>query len=324
MSKVRIALVGAGGWGWQHARVISQHPDAELCALVGRSPERTRARAGDFGVRHYLDIGEMLEKERPDLVSLCLPNKGHFDATIQVIRAGYPLFVEKPLTFDLAEADTLLEEAARRNLFFGINFNHRYAKAVQMAKQAIDAGDLGAMSFVTWRFGGQGGDCPEHENLIETQCHGFDMLEFLCGPIRSVFAEMTQTPAKLNSTMVIALQFANGAVGSLVGSYNSSYNYTDTHRVEINGDKARVLIEDTVRRYSFQRADRETAEVWQAGYFNDRDREFHRTFDFHFDEVVRSFRAGGEPPVHARAGRRAVDLAKASIESFNSGRRVAV
>ena len=46
--------------------------------------------------------------ESPDLVSLCLPNEDHFDTTLRVIEAGFPLLVEKPLVFDLAEADRLL------------------------------------------------------------------------------------------------------------------------------------------------------------------------------------------------------------------------
>ena len=71
-----------------------------------------------FGAGYYLDIQEMLDRERPDLVSLCLPNLGHFGPTLQVIETGYPLLVEKPLVFDLGEAETLLNEASRRCLFF--------------------------------------------------------------------------------------------------------------------------------------------------------------------------------------------------------------
>ncbi len=92
--------------------------------------------------------------------------------------------------------------------------------------------------------------------------------------------------------------------------------------VEVNGRDGRLLIEDTVRRYTFNKAGDETARVWQAGYFNDREREFHRLFDRHADAYLAAFRAGEEPPVHARAGRRALALAHAIIESFETGRRV--
>ena len=323
--QIKIALVGAGGWGRQHARIFAARPDVNFCAVAGRTAERTEARAREFGTRAYTDIGEMLARERPDLVSVCLPNEGHFLPTLQVIEAGFPLLVEKPLVFDLAEADMLLREAEARQLFFAVNFNHRYAKPVQMAKAAIDAGRLGSLMFATWRFGGEGGAGHPFGNLIETQCHGFDMLEWLCGPIQTVMAEMSDCalPGSFGD-MAIALKFECGAVGSLVGSYSSSYAYPDTHRVEVNGALGRVLIEDTVRRYSFQAAGSETAEVWLAGYFNDRDRAFERTFDAYMDALLAAFRAGQPPPVPALAGRRALRLALASIESFQSGTRVTV
>ncbi len=322
-ARIRVALVGAGGWGYQHARVFAARDDVELCAVAGRTEERTRARAEQFGMRCYLDIDEMLAAEKPDLVSLSLPNMSHYEPTLRVIGAGYPLLVEKPLVFDLTEAETLLREAEARNLFFAINFNHRYAQPVRLAKAAIEAGRLGELVFATWRFGGEGGwGGHPHANLIETQCHGFDMLEHLCGPIAAIQAEMTDITGAGFSTMALSLKFDKGAVGSLVGSYDSSYAYPATHRVEVNGTEGRILIEDTVKRYSFHRIGDERGETWEAGYFNDWDREFHRTFDTHVDALLAAFRHGGEPPIHARAGYRALALAFAAIESYETGRRV--
>ncbi|HEY3269182.1 MAG TPA: Gfo/Idh/MocA family oxidoreductase [Armatimonadota bacterium] len=324
MSTTRVALIGAGGWGYQHARVLSRHPNVELCAICGRTPERTRARSAEFGVAPYTDIDEMLRRERPDFVSLCLPNQGHFETTLHVIQAGIPLLVEKPLTFDLGEADTLLAEADRRGLFFAINFNHRYARPVRMAKEAIDAGRLGEIVFATWRFGGEGQSDHPHANLIETQCHGIDMLEHLCGAISTVMAQMTDMTGGGFRTLALALGFENGGVGAFAGSYDSSYAYRNTHALEVNGTKGRLLIADTVKRYTFQQAGIETAEVWEAGYFNDWDREFHRTFDMYLDAMIGAFRAGEPPPVPARAGRRALAIAEAAIRSHATGRRESV
>src|SRR5215216_259107 len=320
--KVKVALVGAGNWGWQHARIFAADPRVDFCAVAGRSLERSQARAKEFGVRYYLAVDEMLAKEQPDLVSLSLPNQGHFEATLQVIQAGFPLFVEKPFVFDLTEADTLLEEAEKRGLFFAINFNHRYAKPIQLASQAIQDGKLGDLVFATWRFGGEGPKGAPHANLIETQCHGLDMLEYLCGLIQSVMAQMTEKTGKGYTTLVLALQFENEAVGSLVGSYDSSYAYPKTHMVEINGTLGRVLIEDTVRKFVYHPMGSEMGETWQAGYFNDFDREFQRTFDKHWNAILAAFLAGEPPPIQARAGVRALQLAMASIESFETGKRV--
>src|SRR5215203_6269050 len=116
----------------------------------------------------------------------------------------------------------------------------------------------------------------------------------------------------------------NVTLGSLLGSYDSSYAYTNTHRLEINGTQGRITVEDTVRRYSFQASGSETAEVWQAGYFNDNDREFHHTFDRHPDALLAAFCRSEPPPVPAEAGHRALKLAHAAIASFTSGQRVAI
>lgn len=323
---LRVAVVGTGWWGEQHARVFTERQDTELCAIVGRTPERTEHRAAQFGTTPYFAIDQMLDRAQPDLISVCLPNLDHFVPTLELLQAGTPLLVEKPLTFELAEADALLAEAARQGTFFAINFNHRYAKPVRLARAALRDGRVGEPIFATWRFAGEGwsGHHP-HANLIETQCHGFDLLEHLCGPITSVSAEMTDAGGDAGpGTVVVALQFANGAVGSLVGSYRSSYAYPGTQHLEINGALGRVIVEDTVKRYTFQSSGNDTREVWEAGYFDDRNRTFVQTFDAHVHALLNSLRSGEQPPVPAHAGRRALSLALAAIESATSGQRVLV
>jgi predicted dehydrogenase len=323
--RIRVALVGAGEWGRQHARVFGSRPDVELCAVAGRTPERTAARAAEWGIRAYTSIATMIDQERPSLVSVSLPSESHFEPTLEVIQAGQALLVEKPLVFELGQAQRLLDEAARRDLFFAINFNHRYAEPVRRLKSAIDEGQLGEVVFATWRFGGDPGTSRHpHANLIETQCHGLDMLEYLCGPIASVMAQMTNKTQGTYTTLAVALEFARGAVGTLVGTYDSSYAYPGTHQLEVNGTRGRALVEDTVKRLTLSRAGDETRTVWEAGYFNDVDREFHRTFDKHVDHLLPALHDGSDPPIHARAGRRTLLLAEAIIQSFEGGNRVAV
>ena len=322
---LRIAVVGAGGWGAQHARIFSRRPDTTLCAIVGRTAERTAARAAEYGTTPYLDLDEMLDAEQPDLVTVCLPNEGHFEPTLQLIRRGVPLLVEKPLVFDLGEADTLLAEAASRDLFFAINFNHRFAEPILRAKAAIDAGEIGTPVFATWRFGGEANHgTSRHANLIETQCHGFDMLEHLVAPIDSIAAHMTDMTYGDWSTVALSLGFDGGAVGTMLGSYDSSYAYPDSQLIEINGTEGRLVVHDTVRELVIQRAGDPVERRWRAGYFDDEARNFAGTFDRHVDRILAAFRAGEEPPVHARAGRRALALAQAAIESHESGRTVKV
>ena len=320
---LRVAVVGAGGWGEQHARIFSRRSDTDLVAVVGRNRERTDARAAAYGTRGFTDLGAMLDTVQPELVTVCLPNEEHFEVTRQLLERGTPLLVEKPLVFSLAEADELLGLADENNVFFGINFNHRFAEPVQRALAAIESGQLGDPVFATWRFGGEAnrGESP-HANLIETQCHGLDLLELLFGPTSSVMAQMTDKTYGAYSTIAVALEFANGAVGTLLGSYDSSYAYPDSQLVELGGSLGRAVIHDTVRSLSIQMVGDEVAHVWQAGYFNDEARSFAGTFDRHVDRLIPALRAGAPPPVPAAAGRRALELADAIIRSHATGTRV--
>ena len=108
----------------------------------------------------------------------------------------------------------------------------------------------------------------------------------------------------------------------MLGSYDSSYAYPDSQRVEVNGTAGRLVIHDTVRELTISRAGDEVESRWRAGYFDDEARYFAGTFDRHVEAVLAALRAGAEPPVHARAGRRALALAHAVIASHESGTRV--
>jgi predicted dehydrogenase len=112
-------------------------------------------------------------------------------------------------------------------------------------------------------------------------------------------AQMTNKTQGAYSTLAVALEFASGAVGSLVGSYDSSYAYPVTHLLEINDTNGRLLVQETVKRLDISQAGDETRQVWEAGYFIDVDREFHRTFDKYADALLGALRAGDEPPVRA-------------------------
>jgi predicted dehydrogenase len=323
-TRLRVAVVGTGAWGEQHARIFGRRDDTELVGVLGRNRDRAAARAAAYGTAAFTDLETMLDQTSPDLVSVCLPNEGHFEVTSRLVATGVNLLVEKPLVFDLTEADLLLGGAERSGSFFAINFNHRYAEPVLRLRTAVDSGELGDLVFVTWRFGGEAnhGTSP-HANLIETQCHGFDLLEHLMGPISSVAAQMTDKTYGAYSTVAIALQFASGAVGTMLGTYDSSYAYPDSQVLEVNGTAGRATVHDTVKRLVLSRAGDETHQVWEPGYFDDEARAFHATFDRHVDAVLVALREGTPPPIHAAAGRRALFLAQATIESFVTGRRVA-
>ena len=322
---IKVAVIGTGGWGEQHARIFSRRPDTDLVAVVGRDEQRAAARAEAYGTEAFTDIDTMMRIAKPDLVTVCLPNEGHFAPTLQLLQHGVPLLVEKPLVFDLDEADELLRVAEENAVFFAINFNHRFAEPFLRAKAAIAAGEIGTPVFATWRFGGEANHgTSRHANLIETQCHGFDMLEHLVGSIDSIGAHMTDMTYGDWSTVALSLGFEGGAVGTMLGSYDSSYAYPDSQLLEVNGTEGRLVVHDTVRELVLQKAGDPVERRWRAGYFDDESRDFHGTFDRHVELLLAALRRGDEPPIHARAGRRALQLATAAIRSHESNAIVAV
>ena len=155
--RVRVAVVGTGEWwGREHARVFAARADVELCAIVGRTAAKTERRAAEFATRPYIDLDEMLDEQRArSRVACACRTRVTSTPRCSVIEAGVPLLVEKPLVFDLEEADSLLPRPPQRELFFAINFNHRYARAVQLARGRDRVRHARRRwSFATWRFGG--------------------------------------------------------------------------------------------------------------------------------------------------------------------------
>lgn len=321
MTRLRIALVGSGHWGRHHARIYASRVDTTLCAIVGRS-ERSRAAATAHQTAFYDDVARMLTVEQPDLVAVALPYLQQAAVTRRVLQAGFPVFTEKPLATSVTEGRELVALAAERRLFFAINFNHRYAKPFQLARQAIQTGRLGELTCAVWRFGGNWDPGHPYGTLIESLCHGFDMLEHLVGPVNSVMCTMTDKTGAGFRSVALSLGFANQAVASVLGTYDSSFEYPRSHYFELNGTQGRLLVDDTFRRYTFNERGQETSEVWEAGIFNDGARQFGRMMDAHVDELVPAFAAGKPAPVPASCGLRALAIAEAAIESHRTGRRV--
>ncbi len=326
-NRIRVCIVGSGNWGYQHARAFSARDDVEIAGIFGRTRERTEKRASAFHTRAYLDIDEMLDTERPDLVSVCLPALDTFEPTLKIIRKGYPLLVEKPLSYDLQSARTLIDEADRRDLFFAIDFEQKYSIPCTMAKERILNGDLGKLVYSNWRFGhGWSGKMKHpYTNLIEAQCHGINLLESMVGRITDVYSLMSDNGGRDSfSSFTVGLRYENGAIGSFLGTMDANEYNRLSQLIEIGGTDGRILIEDNVRRFSFQTTHVHTEEVWQAGFFKDDERSFNHDLDLYLEDMLRAFKNGEEPPVHAREGLRALEIAYAAIESFNEGKIVHV
>lgn len=322
---VKVAIIGTGQWGLQHAKIFSELENVTMCAIVGRNLEKVKIRANLFKVPYYLDVTEMIKKEHPDLVSVCVPSDEMFCITKRLMEEEIPILIEKPITYDLEQAEQLINMSGKRNLFCGVNFIHRYSKPVQMAYDSIQKGELGNIVYFDWKMG-QYGSCKQkrYGNLIETQCHGLDLVEFICGSISTVFCEMTDVTNKGYTTLTASLKLENGAVGSFLGTYDSIETYHPSQYLEICGRLGRVKIEDFVGKYSIQKFGSESEEIWTPGMMNEEDRFVVSSFRRHIKEVVENLRERKKPPISIECGYRSLYLAHKMIESFEMGKRVNV
>jgi len=106
---IKVCVIGGGAFGTNHLRAFKQMErkgEVKLLALADVNEEILKKQYEDFGVKGYTDFHKMLDKEKPDAVSIATPDHLHKEIALEVIERGLPLLVEKPL--DLAQ-DVLTE-----------------------------------------------------------------------------------------------------------------------------------------------------------------------------------------------------------------------
>lgn len=145
---VRVALVGYGYWGPNLARNFHQLEDAELAYVVDANPAVLAKAQRLYGCATATNYAAVLDDPAVDAVVIATPARTHFALAQGALLAGKHVFVEKPLTMDLAEgrALTALAEELGRVLMVGHVFE--FNPAVRYIKQAIDCGDLGELLYL--------------------------------------------------------------------------------------------------------------------------------------------------------------------------------
>jgi predicted dehydrogenase len=141
---LNFAVLGVGGIGADHIVSIRQHPDARVVALAEVSPERGREAAERFGIPTLVqDYRELLARDEIDAVSIALPNYLHASVTLDALRAGKHVMIEKPMATNARDAARMITEAKRRGRVMMVGQNQRFLPEVQTLKQLIAEGELG-------------------------------------------------------------------------------------------------------------------------------------------------------------------------------------
>jgi len=144
MSRPKIVIAGAGFI----ARVAHlpgyRAAGAPVDAVCARNQERARLLAEQFEIPHvYGDWREMLAQEKPDIVSVCLPNVLHYEVTLAALDAGAHVLCEKPLATSAAEARAMFDAAHRNGRRLMAAHHFRFDVAAQAIKEVVESGALG-------------------------------------------------------------------------------------------------------------------------------------------------------------------------------------
>ena len=113
MTKLNIAVVGAGLYGKNHLDAYSVNSNVNLVAVCDLNREITDRVAKEYGVKTYNDIEEMLNNEEIDAVSVATPDPYHKDPVMAAIRHGKHVLVEKPLATTSTDAYEIIEAAKK-------------------------------------------------------------------------------------------------------------------------------------------------------------------------------------------------------------------
>jgi myo-inositol 2-dehydrogenase/D-chiro-inositol 1-dehydrogenase len=181
-----------------------------ICDLDETKAERARRRFG-FG-ETYTDFREMLETEKPDAVFCVGGPKVHHSVGIEVLKRGYPLYVQKPPAPSSAAAREMAEAAASEEVVCHVGFNFRFAPAVQQAKSILRSEEFGQPLLGIFRYGLCAGRTAA-AYVIDQHCHLLDLARFLLGDVRAL--QVTRSGLADARDYVAAVSFESGVVGTL-------------------------------------------------------------------------------------------------------------
>jgi UDP-N-acetylglucosamine 3-dehydrogenase len=176
----KIAVIGVGGWGKNHARVLKEL--GCLAAICDLDAARAKEIAGKYGVHSYSSIDDMLNKEQLDGCLICTPTKTHAAVAKKLMEQGVNTFVEKPMSFSTKECEEMMEVAEKKKILLTSGYVERFNPAVSGARKLIEGGIYGDPMMIEFH---RENRMPLHIKdvgvIYDTSVHDIDAAMFLFG-----------------------------------------------------------------------------------------------------------------------------------------------
>ncbi len=122
-ARLRAGVIGAGVFGGYHAGKYAAAEGVTLQGVFDADPARTAALAGTLGVTPFASLAALLEAV--DVITVATPAVAHAEGALAALRAGKPVYIEKPVATSLEDADKIVAEAAKRGLVAACGFQER-------------------------------------------------------------------------------------------------------------------------------------------------------------------------------------------------------
>jgi len=250
MHKLKTGIVGCGKVAHLHAKALVNLEQSEFSAVASRSETNRNDFASKYKIRAYMNVEDMVETEKLDLLIVCTPHPAHKAPAITAMEYGAHVLVEKPMASCLADCDEMIQTSRRTGKILGIVSQRRFYESSRRIKKAIDDGKigrpvLGIVYMLSWRdqeyyrsdpwrgkWDEEGGGV-----LVNQAPHQLDLLQWYMGEPAELFGIWTNLNhpyIEVEDTALAIIKFKNGGIGNIVLSNSQKPGiYTKVH---IHGD----------------------------------------------------------------------------------------
>lgn len=145
---LNLAVIGYGYWGPNIVRNFNEIEDTRVVSVCDRNPEALKHVPKFYpGVQITTDFNEIISSSHIDAVAIVTPVCTHYELAKKALENGKHIFVEKPFTFTVAQAEELIELAGKKNLKIMVDHTFLFTGAVRKIKEFVDNGMLGDLYY---------------------------------------------------------------------------------------------------------------------------------------------------------------------------------
>ncbi|MBN1298955.1 MAG: Gfo/Idh/MocA family oxidoreductase [Actinobacteria bacterium] len=260
MEKIKVGVIGLGWFGEHHIDTFQSIPCVEVSAICTRRPEHLKMIAQKYGVnKTYTDYKDILSDKDIDMVSIVTHVKDHMEPAIAAIKAGKHVFLEKPMADTTEECDLIIEALKDTEKFFMVGHICRFDTAYALAKQEIDAGNIGKIISIHAKRNLAKWITESHLSKISALfgdgIHDYDLMLWYTGAKpKTVYAQTVNTRPGLKYDDVAWALFRldNGAFAVIenIWSLPDNVPYAIDAKMEIVGTKGAIDIDNSGKNYT--------------------------------------------------------------------------